>query len=122
MGNKVKAPAGLGDRGSELWSAVTSKYELRVDERRILEDACRLTDVLTVLEAGMEGQSLLVKGSMGQPVLNPLLGEQKTHRTALAGLLKALRLPDDPAGEAGESNQHRSAAQSRWSSAHGTSA
>lgn len=111
-----KAPAGLGAAGRRLWRAVGDAYDLRVDEVRVLEDACRLADTIALLEASMDGQGVLVKGSMGQPVLNPLLSEQKTHRTALAGLLKQLKLPDDAAGGV---NQARSAAQSRWRTAHG---
>jgi hypothetical protein len=115
-------PAGFGRAGKSLWSSVAGNYDLRVDESRVLEDACRLSDVITALEDGMRGQELLVKGSMGQPVLNPLLAEQKTHRTALARLLSQLKLPDDPTGEQQAPNQQRAAAQSRWASAHGASA
>jgi hypothetical protein len=122
MGTKVRMPTGFGRAGKALWSGVASKYELRVDEHRILEDACRLSDVISALEAGMQGQELLVKGSMGQPVLNPLLAEQKTHRTALAGLLRQLKLPDEADSGAGEANQQRTAANVRWMAAHGKSA
>ncbi len=116
-------PAGLAKSGSKLWRDVTSKYELRVDELRILEDACRLTDVLAELEVGMADQPLLVKGSMGQNVINPLLSEQRTTRSAVAKLLGQLKLPDDPtAATTSTPNQHRSAAQTRWASAHGAGA
>lgn len=107
----VDPPAGLAAKGKKLWVGVTGEYELRVDELRLLEDAAHLADTIALLEKGMRGQDLTVRGSQGQPVLNPLLGEQKAHRTALAGLLKQLRLPD-ASGEV--PNQQREAAQARW--------
>jgi hypothetical protein len=119
----LRAPAGLAKSGSKLWRDVTGKYALRVDELRILEDACRLADVLAALEAAAADAPLLSKGSMGQLVLHPLVAEQKTHRSALARLLAQLKLPDDATAEgAQEPNQHRAAAQTRWASAHGASA
>ena len=122
MATKLRAPVGLAKAGRQLWSSVTGKYELRVDEQRVLEDACRIADVISALEDGMVDQPLLAKGSMGQPVLNPLLAEQKTHRTALSRLLAQLKLPDDPSGEVVKPNQHRAAAQSRWDAARGARA
>ena len=106
-----------GPAGTALWESIALNYALRPDETRVLADACHLADVIEALRAGMEGQQLLVKGSMGQPVLNPLLAEQKTHRTALAALLRQLKLPDE-AGESGAgdpSTPARKAAAARWS-------
>ena len=111
-----RVPTGLRARGRALWADVASKYALRPDERRILEDSCRLADTIAALERAVRGQPLTVKGSAGQPVVNPLIAEQRTHRLALGALLKQLRLPDEAAGRP---NQHRSAAQSRWANAHG---
>ena len=113
-----RTPRGLRARGRALWDDVATAYSLRADEYRILEDACRLVDTPTALERAADGQPLTVKGSAGQPVLNPLIAEQRPHRLALSALLKQLKLPDeDPM--AGKSNQHSSAAQSRWAQAHG---
>lgn len=112
-----KPPKGIGTAGSELWSGIAGKYELRADERRVLQDACALADTVSILEDAMVGQPLITKGSTGQDVLNPLLAEQKTHRQALSRLLAQLKLPDDEAGTAaGErSVKNRAAANTRWS-------
>lgn len=67
---------------------------------------------------GVEGQPLTVLGSAKQPGINPLLAEQRTHRTTLAALLKQLKLPDLDAAAAPVS-RHREAALSRWAQEHG---
>lgn len=111
-----KPPKGIGSAGSALWSGIAGKYELRADESRVLLDACALADVVATLEAAMVGQDLMIKGSMGQMILNPLLSEQKTHRTALASLLRQLKLPDDASSDQGGelSAKNRTAANARW--------
>ncbi len=113
-----RRPDGFGAAGVKLWKSISGSYQLRADEVRVLEDACRLADVVRQLEKAMVGQQLLVKGSMGQPVLNPLLAEQKTHRMALAAALKQLKLPD---ADGVRPNQQREAVQTRWAQAHGKS-
>jgi len=108
----------LGSAGTKLWRSIASAYELRADEVRVLEDACRIADAITRLEHGMEGQPLVAKGSRGQPVLNPLLAEQLSHPVALAAALRQLKLPDV---DGVKPNQQRAAAQTRWARAHGAS-
>jgi len=105
--------------GRALWKSIfadTCQYQLRPDELRILEDACRLTDRAAELATEAEGRSRTVRGSTGQPVINPLLAEERQCRLAVAQLLKQLKLPDEEsAGAAGpRSVSARSAAQSRW--------
>jgi hypothetical protein len=89
---------------------VAGSYDRRPDEVRVLEDACRIADVITQLENAMDGQQLVVQGSRGQPVLNPLLAEQRSHRVALAAALRQLKLPD---ADGVKPNQQRAAAQTR---------
>ena len=69
-----------------------------------------------------EGRPVTTKGSMGQQVIHPLIGEIRTQRAARNALWRQLKLPDDAGSGAGESNQNRSAAQSRWSASHGSGA
>jgi hypothetical protein len=114
--SKPKSP--FGPAGSELWESIAPKYDLRPDELRILSDACHMADVIALLrsEFAADGRAM-VKGSMGQPVLNPLLAEQKTHEAALAGLLTKLKLPDEPgegSGAGDASSPARKAAAARW--------
>lgn len=106
--------------GRALWKSIFAsncKYVLRPDELRILEDACRLTDRAAELAAEADGRPRTVRGSTGQPVINPLLAEERQCRLAVAQLLKQLKLPDEDnqAGAGGtRSVGARAAAQSRW--------
>ena len=108
-------PSGLGDAGQLLWSEISKKYGLRADEARVLEDAAREADLIAMLDAGMVGAPLLVRGSQGQDVINPLVSELRQHRATLAALLRQLKLPDEAADAAARSNSARAAANARWS-------
>lgn len=122
--SKPAAPKGLAAAGAKLWRDVVAKYDLRVDELEVLERACRATDRTVAMQDCLAGESLLVKGSMGQPVVHPLVAEIRAHEAQVASLLARLKLPDDPgaAGEQPRSTQARAAAQSRWAAAHGAGA
>jgi len=116
---RLKAPAGLADAGSKLWRDVTGKYALRADELITLEAACRASDRVVAMEAERDG-AIMTSGSMGQPIVHPLIAEVRAHEAQIAGLLAKLKLPDDSG--AAPVSQQRAAAQSRWASAHGQSA
>lgn len=120
---KRRAPSGLGDRGLRLWHEITDLYVLRPDEFRLLEDACRQASIVDRLERELAGASLVMRGSMGQPVANPLLTEVRQHRSALAALFRQLGFPDlvedSGAVDVSRSVQAREAAKSRWAVAHG---
>ena len=113
---KPAAPSKLGAKAKRLWTEITGSYELRVDELRILEDACREIDIVERLEDEFRTEDTMVKGSMGQLVASPLLQELRQHRAVLARLLGMLKLPDED-GRAQESvsNAARKAANARWS-------
>lgn len=104
--------------GRALWKAVfasSCQYVLRPDELRILEDACRLTDRAGELADDAADRPRTVRGSTGQPVINPLLAEERQCRLAVAQLLKQLKLPDDDqAAGTPRSVSARAAAESRW--------
>jgi hypothetical protein len=116
-----KAPEGLGGKGKSLWRGIAgpNKWELRADELRVLEDACREADLIAILDAGMVDAPLFTTGSQGQDVINPLISELRQHRMTLRALLAQLKLPDvdaDASVVAGErSSKARAAANSRWS-------
>lgn len=113
---KAKAPAGLGDAGVGLWDGICGKYELRADEYAVLSDACKTADMIRVMEAGMLDQPLMVKGSQGQLVINPLISELRQYRAARAALLRQLKLPDENSTDQGGalSAKNRAAANARW--------
>lgn len=118
MTAKPAAPKGLGKSGAAFWRDVLGKYDLRVDELRVLEDACRERDLIARMEDALTDADLMVSGSMGQQVLHPMVGELRQHRTTFAALMRQLKLPDDGSGsdQGGElSAKNRAAAQSRWS-------
>lgn len=112
---KPKAPANLGARARRMWRDVVGPYQLRPDELLILERACRELDVVERIEGELAGDSLTARGSMGQPVAHPLVGELRQHTNTLRSLLASLNLPDED-GRAGESRSSsaRAAANSRW--------
>lgn len=117
MGKPV-SPKGLGSKAKAIWSETVDQYDLRVDELRVLEDACREADLVDRLETALDGADLIVKGSQGQPVANPLVQEIRQHRATLQRLLASLKLPDEPSGaEVGQrSSSARAAANARWAS------
>ena len=94
---RSSAPTKLKTAGKRMWSDITGKYQLRPDELRILEDACREADLIDRLEAelGKPGVELTVRGSQGQPVANPLVTEIRQHRQTLKALTTSLKLPDE---------------------------
>jgi hypothetical protein len=111
---RSSAPDGLGEAGTALWDSIAGKYELRPDERATLLGAARAADMIAALREAWEadGRPMLTKGSMGQDVIHPLIGELRTQESQKASLLARLKLPDDVTGV--EVNQNRSAAQSSW--------
>lgn len=115
MTTKHPAPDTLAAAGKSLWVKIVETYELRADELATLEDACAATDMIAALTSVWEGEGrpVTTKGSMGQQVIHPLIGEIRIQRAARNALWRQLKLPDSDA-TAGESNQHRAAAQSKW--------
>ncbi len=120
MAKKV-APKGLGLAGKKFWDDVVGVYELRVDECSVLEAVCRASDRIVTMRDELAGMDLMLTGSTGQLVVNPLVAEIRAHEAQVASLLARLKLPDAD-GNTTASNQARAAAQSRWSVAHGAGA
>ena len=103
--------------GRRLWAAVTDEYELRPDELRTLENACRATDRADRVAAELAKGPLTVPGSAGQPVGNPLLAEAARLDALIASLLARLKLTSaEDAAKAHESAsaKARRAAVARW--------
>lgn len=116
---KPKMPTQLGPDGSQLWSSVIDLHDdLGPDTLRLLTDACREADLVKRLEDAQRDAPLTVRGSQGQEVASPLISEVRQHRAVLAGLLKALRLPqtagDARRAEQETSEKNRAAARARW--------
>lgn len=113
--SKPKPPATLNAAGKALWIAVNAKYDLRVDEFAVLESACKTSDMIATLDKEWDalGKPFLTRGSMGQDVIHPLIGERRAQQSSQAALFRQLKLPDDATiGVA--VNPARAAADSRW--------
>lgn len=113
----IKTPTGLKAQGKRAWQDVVGKYELRADELDLLEDICREIDLISLLEKELKGAPLMLKGSQGQDIINPLVSELRQHRATKKTLWAQLKLPDDDSGM--EVNQQRDAAKSKWAAAYG---
>lgn len=110
-----KAPSKLGAKALRYWKSIANVYELDAHEWRLLEDICREIDLIEEMQKALEGASLIVEGSQGQPVANPLVQELRQHRSTVNTLMKALKLPDsDGRGAELVSQQARAAANARW--------
>ena len=108
-------PPELGPAGLRTWREVTRTYELSPGELECLRQLCGVVDELAWMREQLLGEPLIVLGSTGQPVPNPLLGALDVHRRTLETLWRALSLPmpDEDQGRYRSPNQV-AAAQERW--------
>lgn len=132
----IDPPAGLQRAGERLWRGILADFDaldIEPDARdlRWLEDAARLADGITRLEAALADAPLTVRGSHGGTVAHPLLAELRQARGLLALTLRRLDLsePDEAAtavnlatgrsgrGSATTSTAARKAAAARWARA-----
>lgn len=117
---KPTKPKNLKVAGAKLWRLISdpAKYELRPDELRILEDACREADLIDEIESQLDGEPFMVTGSQGQDVIHPLIPELRQHRATLTSMLLKLKLPDDEPTEKASTSPRsvgaRNAANARW--------
>ena len=116
------APSGLRAGGKRVWTEVSNEYELRVDELDILEDVCREVDMIAALERELKKSGLMATGSMGQPVVNPLVAELRQHRATKKSLWSALKLPSSDGESEVSVNAQRQGGYSRWAAAYGKGA
>ena len=115
-------PAGLGEAGKALWTAIVSDvdeaWELDRRELHFLERAGRVEDEMRALEAVVDAEGPTATGSKGQPVVHPAILEGRQLKLAQLRLLSALELADPRASSGSAASQRgRRAAASRWDSA-----
>lgn len=113
---KISGPAFKSVDARELWTATADAYELSAHEKLILKGACTALDNIAKLEDELDGAALMSKGSMGQDVANPLLGELRQTQAAFDRAMKQLALPDadGSSAESPRSTSARAAAEARW--------
>lgn len=83
-------PEGLGERAAALWSGTVEGNRLMAGELVLLEEACRLVDQIDIMQAALDGQGLVVKGSRGQLVASPLIREIRANKLAVSRILRQL--------------------------------
>lgn len=88
----MRTPAGLQAEGKKLWRSVTAEFDLESEPHKlhVLAQACRVADVVAVLDDAADEAPLTVKGSMGQQVISPFIAEARAQRSLLAQLLARL--------------------------------
>ncbi|GEM_PF-3130073 len=90
---KLPAPKVLAKDGSALWNNVTSLITFEDPrETHTLRQACLLEDDVARLRAELKLAALIVQGSTGQPVENPLLGAIRNATALQARLLSSINV------------------------------
>jgi phage terminase small subunit len=113
-------PAALAMAGKRLWksvhAAVIDGCELDERELAVLERACTCADTITQLEKAVKRDGLTARGSRGQVVVHPAVGEVRQQKLTLLRLLGALDLgaEESPAAGTASSRRARRAADARW--------
>jgi hypothetical protein len=114
---------GLSGRGADLFATMTASFDFDAHEMVTVVELCLTASLLARLEAEMSKAPLVVRGSQGQEVGNPLLQELARHRTTYLRIFTALNLPElDEDGNTVDLTNPRSvraqkAAQARWGKA-----
>lgn len=111
---RQRMPVGLasGGHGQRLWHDLTERVEFTDIELRYLENACFTLDRIAKIRRAI-GNTLLVKGSQGQQVANPLLRELRADERHFADLMARIDIPDQFAQEEQEQSQGERSAQMR---------
>ncbi|NUP74770.1 MAG: hypothetical protein HOQ07_09010 [Sinomonas sp.] len=85
-------PAGLARRGSKLWKQAVETWQLSPAHLVLLEEACRITDRLDVLNAIILQGSVQVNGDEGErPDIQGVLAETRQQQGALRMLIAEIR-------------------------------
>jgi P27 family predicted phage terminase small subunit len=118
---KPKAPSELGDAGRKLWEDfvgdIDEDWSLDARDLHLLARACRCQDEMVELEGVVDAEGATTKGSRGQVVCHPALGEARQLRLVQHRLLAGIE-KDDPNPEKGDpiaSERGRKAANAKHS-------
>lgn len=92
----MRCPAGLQSAGRKLWRSITAEFDIErdPDKAEILAQACRVADQIAELDEAAAEAPLIVKGSMGQPVISPFIAEARAQRALLAQLLARMNFEE----------------------------
>lgn len=98
--------------GQEWAAGVLDRYELDPAEAAQLDHAARTLDELDRMGRALARGSILVPGSRGQDVVNPLVAAIAAHRKLLESLCRGLGLPT-PEGNRKKSARHAASVSER---------
>lgn len=89
----MRCPTGLNTAGQNLWRNITAEFDLEYEPHKVelLKHACRVSDTIAELDKAAKREPLTAKGSTGQLVIHPLIGEVRAQRALLAGMLDRLK-------------------------------
>jgi hypothetical protein len=114
----AETPKNLGSKGRALWKKLTDLVDFEPHELSLLEDVCRQEDLIERLDKELRSSDLMIVGSQGQAVINPIVQEIRQHRTVKAGLMAKIAIPDSDEAAAVKSSDRsskaRAAAEARW--------
>lgn len=89
-------------------------FEWDAHELLLIDQAAKVADQISALEALIASGGLVVAGSTGQDRLHPAVTELRQHRALLGSLLGRLKVPDWEDNGQVKSWRHQKAAESRW--------
>lgn len=102
MARSVRPPEDLGTGGRDLWTSCLKRDDALAESanpiRRVLLEACRLTDQIDALQRVVSADGVVISTEFGDKV-HPALVELGKQRSLLARLLVALRMPDEATGQ-----------------------
>lgn len=117
-------PAELGAAGAALWADfigdIEVGWELDIRELHFLRRACIIEDRLLDLDSAVDRDGVTTKGSRGQVVEHPALGEGRQLTLAQFRLLSAIQTVNPATSikaATPASLRGRKAAESRWGKA-----
>lgn len=94
----MEVPEDLQDAGKAFWEEVTDpslNLILKPDEWPLLAEACRCLDLVESLRAEFAANpETIVKGSTGQPTINPILKHIDTTVGRYQSLTRQISIPD----------------------------
>jgi phage terminase small subunit len=89
-------PGDLGDAGRALWASIAARWQVEGRHVPVLLAACREHDRAEQAEATVRAQGAYVTDRYGGLKAHPAVGVARSSRLAVARLLRALELDDDP--------------------------
>lgn len=93
MQSRKQPPSHLGKVGKAKWRNLTAEFSFSAHEFDVLELYAADFDVLARIDAELATMGVVVAGSEGQPVPNPLLRERRETIKQIDALAMSLALP-----------------------------